>query len=289
MGQLCSLAQVLLDPFFRTLRGLSCLIEKDWIAFGHKFRERHGHLRGADDANNEQRSPVFLQFLDALHQIVWQFAERFEYTQSALTFIASHVTSCRYGTFLSDSERLRLRKHRWPQRTASLWSAPEFIDNAAHRNSEYRKGKDVLYVDHRAIKLRLWPFLTKTDAFSAHSHEAERAATAHRVSGAELNRNVLEMVASKRKDLEIKRLRAECEALRAQNEKLLHIEEQHKRVMKCIDTKNGFLLQDSMMPIMPDLDYVTVSASASASASASTTCSQNNATTTATTATTAKE
>lgn len=36
-AQICSLAQVLLDPHFRTIEGLAALVEKDWCAFGHKF------------------------------------------------------------------------------------------------------------------------------------------------------------------------------------------------------------------------------------------------------------
>jgi hypothetical protein len=35
-SQLCSLAQLLLDPFYRTIQGLEALIEKDWCSFGHQ-------------------------------------------------------------------------------------------------------------------------------------------------------------------------------------------------------------------------------------------------------------
>ena len=42
-AQLTALVQLCLDPYFRTIRGFCTLIEKDWCAFGHKFRDRCGH------------------------------------------------------------------------------------------------------------------------------------------------------------------------------------------------------------------------------------------------------
>lgn len=58
--------QVLLDPFSRTLRGLAVLVEKDWCSFGHKFGQRCGH---GSTTKTQERSPIFLQFLDALQQV----------------------------------------------------------------------------------------------------------------------------------------------------------------------------------------------------------------------------
>ncbi|EWC48507.1 hypothetical protein DRE_07727 [Drechslerella stenobrocha 248] len=43
-SQLAALAQVCLDPYFRTLEGFMVLVEKDWVSFGHKFRDRCGFL-----------------------------------------------------------------------------------------------------------------------------------------------------------------------------------------------------------------------------------------------------
>ncbi|KAJ1021839.1 hypothetical protein NDA16_003602 [Ustilago loliicola] len=46
-SQLAAIAQVCLDPYFRTFDGLAVLIEKDWLSFGHKFTDRGG-LKGSD-------------------------------------------------------------------------------------------------------------------------------------------------------------------------------------------------------------------------------------------------
>jgi protein tyrosine phosphatase len=41
-SQLCALAQILLDPYYRTIVGFQNLIDKDWVRFGHQFAIRMG-------------------------------------------------------------------------------------------------------------------------------------------------------------------------------------------------------------------------------------------------------
>ncbi len=57
--QILSLAKLLLDPHYRTLAGFRALVDHDWLLFGHKFAQRHGHA--AAHADHSERSPVFLQ------------------------------------------------------------------------------------------------------------------------------------------------------------------------------------------------------------------------------------
>lgn len=57
-------------------------METDWLDFGHKFGDRCGHGENSEDLN--ERCPVFLQWLDCVHQLQRQFPCSFEFNEAFL-------------------------------------------------------------------------------------------------------------------------------------------------------------------------------------------------------------
>lgn len=169
-GQLSAVAQICLDPYYRTFDGFKVLVEKDWLAFGHKFLDRSGHLSSEkyfmvtendDDMEEEgvsaQRaaqaffatvqkqftstshlkeiSPVFHQFLDCVRQIQRQFPERFEFNEQYLLDIYRHLYTCQFGTFLFNNERERQEsasssRKSFVEQTCSVW---DYLDSPSER------------------------------------------------------------------------------------------------------------------------------------------------------------
>ncbi|XP_005667319.1 myotubularin-related protein 2 isoform X2 [Sus scrofa] len=118
-AQLTALAMLMLDGYYRTIRGFEVLVEKEWLSFGHRFQLRLGH--GDKNHADADRSPVFLQFIDCVWQMTRQFPTAFEFNEYFLVTILDHLYSCLFGTFLCNSEQQR-GKENLPKRTVSLWS-----------------------------------------------------------------------------------------------------------------------------------------------------------------------
>ncbi|KAG1958239.1 myotubularin-related protein 8 [Pimephales promelas] len=132
-AQVCSLACILLDPYYRTIKGLMVLIEKEWISFGHKFSHRCGHL----DTDTKEVSPVFTQFLECVWQLSEQFPCVFEFNERYLIEIHNQVYACQYGNFIGNcqKERLEMKLH---EKTFSLWT--HLLENQhQYRNPLYRR------------------------------------------------------------------------------------------------------------------------------------------------------
>ncbi|XP_023652230.1 myotubularin-related protein 6 [Paramormyrops kingsleyae] len=116
-AQVCSLGALLMDPYYRTIKGFMVLIEKDWISFGHKFADRCDQL----DGDPKEVSPVFTQFLDCVWQVTEQFPQAFQFSEWFLIQIHEHVHSCQFGNFLGNSQRER-EELQLKEKTHSLWS-----------------------------------------------------------------------------------------------------------------------------------------------------------------------
>ncbi|KAI5578359.1 hypothetical protein BDE02_08G022300 [Populus trichocarpa] len=142
-SQLVALANLLLDPYYRTFTGFQALIEKDWLAFGHPFAERGGmpSVSGSSErppdlcrqssvgsfplppmcqssgsfapptpssshAQNQQ-SPIFLQWIDCVSQLLRMYPFAFEFSSAFLVDLLDCVLSCRFGNFFCNSEKER--------------------------------------------------------------------------------------------------------------------------------------------------------------------------------------
>ncbi|CAL8081456.1 unnamed protein product [Orchesella dallaii] len=106
--QVVSLAQICLDPHYRTIEGFQTLIEKEWLGFGHRFAHRNNMTGSEGPSSNPGFAPIFFQFLDIVHQLLIQFPLSFEFNDFYLKFLAYHSVSARFRTFLADNEHERV-------------------------------------------------------------------------------------------------------------------------------------------------------------------------------------
>ncbi len=68
--------------FIGSGQGFQVLVETEWLDYGHKFADRCGHGENTDDLN--ERCPVFLQWLDCVHQLQRQFPCSFQFSEAFL-------------------------------------------------------------------------------------------------------------------------------------------------------------------------------------------------------------
>jgi hypothetical protein len=172
-AQMCALAQMLMEPDYRTRLGFAVVLEKNFASFGFKFRDRargvaasssssspsnsptpHDPIRSGDILENEEEeaSPVLLLFIDCVYQLLQQFPDRFDYNETFLLAIIDAYYSGRFGTFLCNSEKER-REKKVMLETRAIWDYVCTED--VFRNPKYSPYHGVLYANcsQKAMKL----------------------------------------------------------------------------------------------------------------------------------------
>uniref|UniRef100_A0AAQ5ZQV6 Myotubularin-related protein 9 n=1 Tax=Amphiprion ocellaris TaxID=80972 RepID=A0AAQ5ZQV6_AMPOC len=143
--QVTSLAQIILDPTCRTIRGFQGLVEREWLQAGHPFQQRCSQS-AFSNTKPRVEAPVFLLFLDCVWQILRQFPCSFEFCESFLVLLFEHAYASQFGTFLGNSAADR-SKLSLPEKTVSLWSW-------VNRPQELERLSNPLY---EANSLVIWP------------------------------------------------------------------------------------------------------------------------------------
>ncbi|XP_074073798.1 myotubularin-related protein 9-like isoform X2 [Macrotis lagotis] len=116
-----SLAQLILDPKCRTMRGFQSLLEREWIQAGHPFQQRCAHS-AYTQGRPKNEAPVFLLFLDCVWQLSRQFPLSLEFGEGMLLALFDHAYASPFGTFLCNSEKERYLCE-VKTKTHSLWSS----------------------------------------------------------------------------------------------------------------------------------------------------------------------
>lgn len=156
--QVCTLAQIILEPSMRTIRGFEWLIEKEWTNAGHPFYLRNNKSAFAFNSQQEtkEQGPTFLLFLDCVHQIYKQFPNSFEFNEKFLITIFEHSYSSQYGTFLYNCIKQQ-KEYNFTTRTTSLWSyvnLPSNIEN--YINPTYEPNNRVIWPSVAPQSIVIW-------------------------------------------------------------------------------------------------------------------------------------
>ncbi|RWS17140.1 myotubularin-related protein 9-like protein, partial [Dinothrombium tinctorium] len=155
--QVCSIAQVILDPDCRTVHGFEALIEREWLQAGHPFATRCKHSAyTVPSARTREQSPIFLVFLDCVFQIYNQFPCSFEFNEQFLILLFEHAYASQFGTFLENCVKQR-KELNFAKKTVSLWSylnRPEVLTE--YLNPAYDPNNSVIWPSVAPQSIVLW-------------------------------------------------------------------------------------------------------------------------------------
>uniref|UniRef100_A0A1I7T965 phosphatidylinositol-3,5-bisphosphate 3-phosphatase n=1 Tax=Caenorhabditis tropicalis TaxID=1561998 RepID=A0A1I7T965_9PELO len=155
--QVTTLAKIMLDEHYRTIEGFEQLIRRDWIAFGHKLYDRQqiGVFNWGDSG---ERSPIFLQFLEAVRHLHREQPTAFQFSHAYLIKLAKHAYSGLFGSFIFNSHKERRETmNKWNGTLVEIW---RFI--GAHNEEYVNQTYDEKYVgplkpiNLSVINLRVW-------------------------------------------------------------------------------------------------------------------------------------
>uniref|UniRef100_A0A8C3L8Q0 Myotubularin phosphatase domain-containing protein n=1 Tax=Chrysolophus pictus TaxID=9089 RepID=A0A8C3L8Q0_CHRPC len=160
-----ALAQVILDPGCRTLKGFQELLEREWIQAGHPFhlrcaRSAYSHARLKQEAPPllpfPAKKKLSLLFLDCVWQLSRQFPFSLEFSEGLLLTLFDNAYASDYGTFLCNNEKERcLCKVK--ENTHSLWA---WLDQPEERkkylNPLYSPNLLVIWPSVEPQSIQLW-------------------------------------------------------------------------------------------------------------------------------------
>ncbi|XP_045471939.1 myotubularin-related protein 9 [Harmonia axyridis] len=152
---LTSIAQIILNPDCRTVRGLQALIEREWLQGGHPFQLRNSKFCFSNSRSKYQQ-PTFLLFLDCVQQLHYQFPCSFEFNTDMLILLFEHSYFSQFGTFLGNCEQDRVNL-KLAKQTTSLWSylnRPDVLTSVL--NPLYEPNKGPIWPSVAPVSLVLW-------------------------------------------------------------------------------------------------------------------------------------